>query len=163
MTGPWGDISVASIQAPGIPRRKGGTQPCALNHSVDLGKSRCHPFQYCQTPPSSTLALASPKPGSLTAIDVSSNGPLPQSPGQQAQQEASLGQSCFCAWCPLLVSMGCCSGPLCPAHQHSVCALLSDCSPLHRAQFYFFSLLPEFGLQVDYNSKTFFHPPCASG
>lgn len=109
MTGPWGDISVASIQAPGIPRRKGGTQPCALNHSVDLGKSRCRPSQYCQTPPSSTLAPASPKPGSLTAIDVSSDGPLPQSPGQQAQQEASLGQSCFCAWSPWDAALGHCA------------------------------------------------------
>lgn len=158
-----GDISVASIQAPGSPWRKGVTQPCALNHSVDLGRSRCHPCQHCQTPLSSTLAPASPKPGSLRAVDVSSTRPLPQSLGQHSQQEASLGKSCFCAWCPFLVSLACCSEPLCPGHQHSVRALPSDCSPPHRAQFYFFSLFLEFGLQVDYSSKTCTHPPHALG
>lgn len=98
------------------------------------------------TPPQPSqqpLAPASPKPAPLRVFDVSGNGPLPLRPGpQHRQQEASLGQCRLCAWCPLLVSLGCCSGPPCPGHQHSVPALPSGCSPPHRPSFYLFLLSP---------------------
>lgn len=123
------------------------------------GRLMWPPLSTPPQPSQQPLALASPKPAPLRVFDVSGNGPLPLSLGPQPrQQEASLGQCRLCAWCPLLVSLGCCSGPPCPGHQHSVPALPSGCSPPHRPSFYLFLLSP--GIWVAGGLHVFrFYPP----
>lgn len=75
----------------------------------------------------------------------------------------SLRQCCLCAYCPLLVSRGCCSEP-CALGISTVCVLCPLTALLHTDHSLIFSsILLEFGLRVDHNSSACTHLPRTLG